>query len=297
MQTDAIPTVLVVDDAADTRQLLNEALKPHCTVLLAKNGEQALERARSKQPDLILLDVVMPGMSGFEVLSSLQADAATRDIPVIFLTGMDSDVDVERGLQHGAVDYIRKPFVREVVVARSLQHVRRAQQARQVGQSMLHSDTATGLPNREALLDKMATECHRSSRAGSHFALLLLDVRHAQHPLLTSQLDDILAATGRAASKILADWVPWVARSRRQGLALVLPDIQDAANDAPQDQVAALLAMAAPDGGFDPELQWRVALSHSSGAHSEDPLALLTTLEASLDIAPWQTLPIVEDMP
>jgi CheY-like chemotaxis protein len=297
MQDDVMPTVLVVDDAADTRQLLNETLKPHCVVLLAKNGEQALERARSKQPDLILLDVVMPGMSGFEVLSNLQSDATTRDIPVIFLTGMDSDADVERGLQYGAVDYIRKPFVREVVVARSMQHARRAQQARQLGQSMVHSDSATGLPNREALLDKMATECRRSSRVGSHFALLLLDFRNARQQLLTAQFDGILAATALGASKVLADWVPWVARSRRQGVCLVLPDIQDAADGAPQERVPALVARAAQDSGFDPAMQWRVVLGYSSDVQCEDMPALLATLETQLDAAPWQSLPNPEVKP
>lgn len=290
MPDNVMPTVLVVDDAADTRQSLNEILKPHCAVLLAKNGEQALERARNKQPDLILLDVVMPGMSGFEVLSNLQAEATTRDIPVIFLTGMDTDADVERGLQHGAVAYIRKPFVREVVVAQSMQHARRSQQMRLLRQSMVHSDAATGLPNCEALLEKMAVESRRSAHVRSQFVLLLLDLRHAERPLLTGQFDTLLAATGSAAARSLAGWVPWVARITRQRLAIMLPDVQD--GDAVGDlshRLSAVVAGAAQECGYGAEIQWRTA-SGDGGVADADVEAQLAALQSVLGGQPWQSL-------
>jgi DNA-binding response OmpR family regulator len=288
MQDNGMPTVLVVDDAADTRQILNETLKPHCVVLLAKNGEQALDRARNKQPDLILLDVVMPGMSGFEVLANLQADATTRDIPVIFLTGMDTDADVERGLQQGAVDYIRKPFVPEVVVARTVQHARRAQHVRQQRQSMIHSDTATGLPNRDALLEKIAVEVRRAARVGSKFALLAIELRHDQRQLLTTQFDALLAATQVAAAKALGDWVPWIARSTRQALVMVLPDIQDIADNNPQHQIRAVVATAAQECGWsEAVIAWRVARTDGD-ATCIDAGGLLVTVESALACADWQ---------
>jgi CheY-like chemotaxis protein len=291
MQYDVMPTVLVVDDAADTRQLLNETLKPHCVVLLAKNGEQALERARSKQPDLILLDVVMPGMSGFEVLSNLHADAATRDIPVIFLTGMDTDADVERGLQYGAVDYIRKPFVREVVVARTLQHARRAQQLRLLRQSMVHSDAATGLPNYDALLEKIAVECRRSVRVLAQFAVLLLDLRHAERHLLTAQFDTLLSATGEATGRILADCVPWVARISRNRLAIVLPDVQDGGVEGDLlDRLSEAVAGAAQECGYADAIQWR-AVSGDGGVECGDVQAQLSALQSALDGELWQSVP------
>jgi CheY-like chemotaxis protein len=292
MQDNVTPTVLVVDDAADTRQLLNETLKPHCTVLLAKNGEQALERARNKQPDLILLDVVMPGMSGFEVLSNLQADAATRDIPVVFLTGMDTDTDVERGLQYGAVDYIRKPFVREVVVARAMQHARRAQQTRLLRQSMVHSDAATGLPNCDALLEKITVECRRAARVQSQFMVFLIDVQQAERPLLTAQLDALLSATAIAAGSGLADWVPWVARISRQRLAILLPDVQDGgAKGDPLLRLSAVIADAAQKCGHESAIQWRT-VSGVGGLECAEVQTQLSALQSALDGELWQALPL-----
>lgn len=290
MQDTVTPTILIVDDAADTRQMLNETLKPHCTVLLAKNGEQALERARTKQLDLILLDVVMPGMSGFEVLSNLQADATTRTIPVIFLTGMDTDEDVERGLQYGAVDYIRKPFVREIVVARAMLHAHRSQQSRLLRQGILHSDAATALPNREALLEKLDIECRRAARVGSQFSVMLLELRHAELNLLTPQFDALLSAANKAIGTELADYVPWLARISRHGLAIVLPDVQvgSAGKDAFQ-RMSAIVALASQECGHSGSIRWRAA--YSEGGMAQHEIATrLAALHAQLDVESWHSL-------
>ncbi|MEW5786988.1 MAG: two-component system response regulator [Pseudomonadota bacterium] len=112
-------TVLVVDDAPANLSLLGELLRAEHRVLAANCGEQALRRAAGHpRPDLILLDVMMPGMDGREVLARLQADPHTRDIPVIFVTAMDDQEDEERGLELGAADYITKPLRPRVVQAR-----------------------------------------------------------------------------------------------------------------------------------------------------------------------------------
>ena len=95
--------VLVVDDEKQNRELLTELLRSECRVILAKNGAQALERAREQRPDLILLDVLMPDMNGFEVIQQLKNDDSTRDIPVIFISALDAPTDEERGLDLGAV--------------------------------------------------------------------------------------------------------------------------------------------------------------------------------------------------
>ncbi|MDR3446391.1 two-component system response regulator [Dyella sp.] len=118
LDANELATILVVDDAADNRLILSELLKPIYRVLEASDGEMALLIASNEQPDLILLDVVMPGLSGFDVCRQLKTNGKTRDIPVIFLTSLNATEDETRGLVLGAVDYITKPVNPPVVMAR-----------------------------------------------------------------------------------------------------------------------------------------------------------------------------------
>lgn len=118
------PSILVVDDAPENIDVLKETLKNDYIIRPALNGALALKIAAGKpQPDLILLDIMMPGMDGYEVMRQLQAMEATRTIPVIFVTAM-ADMDRElQGLELGAVDYITKPFNPPVVSARVHTHL------------------------------------------------------------------------------------------------------------------------------------------------------------------------------
>jgi len=116
-------SILVVDDEKQNRALLSELLKEDHQIFLAKNGVQALERAREHLPDLIMLDVLMPEMDGYQVIRELKADISTRDIPVIFISALDSAGDEEKGLALGAVDYISKPFHPSIVRARVRNHL------------------------------------------------------------------------------------------------------------------------------------------------------------------------------
>ena len=116
--------VLIVDDERAHINLLYDMLKERYQIKVALNGRQAIDRAGiDPQPDLILLDVRMPDMDGFQVLDRLKSDGRTRAIPVIFLTAMDGEADEARGLELGAVDYITKPFSRTVVNARIHTHL------------------------------------------------------------------------------------------------------------------------------------------------------------------------------
>lgn len=117
-------TVLVVDDTPDNLSLMSGLLKDTYRVRVANGGERALVIARSDpQPDLILLDVMMPVMDGYEVCRQLKADPASRDIPVVFLTARADQVDEQIGLELGAVDYITKPISPPIVVARVRNHL------------------------------------------------------------------------------------------------------------------------------------------------------------------------------
>ncbi len=118
------PTILVVDDTPDNLALMMELLKDEYTVKLANNGERALKlTAMTPHPDLILLDIMMPGLDGYEVCQKLKADPLTRDIPVVFLTAKSSVDDEKRGLEIGAVDYITKPISPPIVLARVKIHL------------------------------------------------------------------------------------------------------------------------------------------------------------------------------
>ena len=119
MTTTSHPVILIVDDAAENLHVLYELLRPQYRVLAANSGEGGLRVAHSEPtPDLILLDVMMPGMDGYAVLAQLREAPATCDIPVIFLTALADAGDEERGLQLGAADYITKPISPLVVLAR-----------------------------------------------------------------------------------------------------------------------------------------------------------------------------------
>jgi len=106
-----LPRVLVIDDEAPIRLLCRVNLEAaKMTVLEAENGPAGLAAARSERPDVILLDVMMPGMDGWQVLEQLLADERTRDVPIVFLTARAELRDQARGLELGGVDYITKPF-------------------------------------------------------------------------------------------------------------------------------------------------------------------------------------------
>lgn len=119
MTTANNPVILIVDDSADNLNILSELLRPLYRVLAANSGEGCLRVANSHpKPDLILLDVMMPGMDGYSVLTRIKDSPTTRDIPVVFLTALADAGDEERGLKLGAADYITKPIMPTVVLAR-----------------------------------------------------------------------------------------------------------------------------------------------------------------------------------
>jgi putative two-component system response regulator len=119
LENESLSTILIVDDSAENLAVLNELLQPNYRVRIANSGEKALRIAvTNPRPDLIMLDVMMPGMDGYEVFTRLRSDPKTCDIPVIFVTAMDSTEAEMRGLELGAVDYITKPVVPLIVLAR-----------------------------------------------------------------------------------------------------------------------------------------------------------------------------------
>ena len=196
-------TLLVVDDTPENLFVLGELLKPDYRVRVANSGARALEVAVSEpKPDLILLDVMMPEMDGYEVLERLHANAATRDIPVIFITAMNGTADEERGLSAGAVDYITKPIRPVIVQARvraqlelkqardwlkDQNHYLEAEITRRMSENLLIQDVSIHALARLAETRDPETGNHLHRTQGYVLAL----ARHLQnHPRFASFLSD-----------------------------------------------------------------------------------------------------------
>lgn len=127
------PIILMVDDHPRNLQVLGAILKKHdYSIAVARSGEQALEFVQEVTPDLILLDIMMPLMDGFEVCRRIKSNPATKDIPIIFVTALDSPQDKLTGFQQGGVDYITKPFHQDEVLARVKAHTTIRQQQKEL---------------------------------------------------------------------------------------------------------------------------------------------------------------------
>ncbi len=172
------PKVLVIDDSRTTRAFIRSGLADEdVTLVFASNGDEGLALAHAEAPDVILLDVEMPGTSGFEVCARLKADERTMRIPVIFLTGHTSTTEKVRGLDLGAVDYVTKPFEPAELCARVRASARSKYMFDLLAQRAM-LDGLTGLWNRAYLEQRLASEIERASRPGESLSVVIGDVDH-----------------------------------------------------------------------------------------------------------------------
>jgi diguanylate cyclase (GGDEF)-like protein len=169
------PRLLAVDDQPVNIQAIYQIFSGDHQVFMATSGEQALKLAATQQPDLVLLDVVMPGMDGHEVCRRLKADEATRDVPVIFVTAQSDEAAETQGLALGAVDFITKPINPAIVRARVKTHITLKSQSDLLRQ-WVYMDGLTGVHNRRYFDERLAGEWSRASRSGTELSLVLLDV-------------------------------------------------------------------------------------------------------------------------
>ncbi|MBL8472643.1 MAG: diguanylate cyclase [Rhodocyclaceae bacterium] len=170
--------LLIVDDTPTNIQLLAEALSTQYKIRFATNGPKALQMAdQAEPPDLILLDVMMPGMDGYEVCRKLKENDATRNIPVIFVTAKNEIESQERGFNVGGVDYITKPFDLALVRARVRTHVNLKWRTDLLEQ-LANLDGLTGIANRRRFNEMLEAEWKRAGRADTPLTLLMMDVDH-----------------------------------------------------------------------------------------------------------------------
>lgn len=170
--------VLIVDDVPANIKLLGRALRPHHQARVATGGRDALRlAAATPQPDLILLDISMPDLDGYEVCARLKADPHTADIPIIFITARDEEADEMKGLELGAVDYITKPFSLPIVLARARTHLQLKHYRDQL-RRMSDLDGLTGVPNRRRLDSAFEASYRRALKVSCALAVIMIDIDH-----------------------------------------------------------------------------------------------------------------------
>lgn len=230
------PRLLLVDDQPINIQVMHQAFASDCQVFMATSGMQALKICEEQQPDLMLLDIEMPDMDGFEVCRRLKASELTRHIPVIFVTAHTNVEEETKGLELGAVDFIYKPVSPPVLRARVRAHLLLKFQS-DLLRELVFVDGLTGLFNRRLFDQQFAVEWARSARHDTPLSLILLDVdffkRYNDH--YGHQLgDECLRQIGRILKRCLKRATDLVARYGGEEFVCLLPD-------TPHDQ-ALLLA-------------------------------------------------------
>lgn len=222
------PLILIVDDTPINIQVLAEAMRSDYRVKVATSGEMALDIIGKEggKPDLILLDIMMPEMDGYEVCRRLKANPDTQGIPVIFVTARSNAQDEEYGLKLGAMDFIAKPFHLAVVKARVRNHI-----ALKIKTDLLESlaliDGLTGIPNRRRLDEALNMEWKRGLRSGSPLAVVMADIDffkayndHYGH----GAGDECLRTVARVLSSSLSRPADMMARYGGEEFVAIMPD-------------------------------------------------------------------------
>jgi diguanylate cyclase (GGDEF)-like protein len=263
-------SILIVDDEKSNIDVLNHILKDKYKIYIAKNGENAIRIARDSQPDLILLDIVMPDKNGYEVLVELKESNLTQNIPVIFITGQDSKEAEVKGLSLGAVDYITKPFHNIIVEARVCTQMKLVEQMRTI-ERMSITDALTDLPNRRYFNDQIAKEWGRAIREITAISLLIIDVDNFKiyndthgHP----QGDTLLQAVSDIFKNELKRPADTVARWGGEEFILLMPNTdQNGAMEVAERIRAAVEAESVPND----ENGTPTSVTVSIGVNSEKP--------------------------
>lgn len=238
------PRLLVVDDQPANVRVMAEALSDDYEIFFATSGAKALEIAVSSGIELILLDVVMPELDGFEICRRLKADERTSAIPVIFVTAREETSDEARGFDVGAVDYITKPIRPPVVRARVRMQLE-LKRARDLLERLALLDPLTGIANRRRFDAALEEEWKRASRTGTWFSLALLDVddfKAFNDAYGHARGDDCLRAVAQALTSVTRRPGDLAARYGGEEFVIILPQTDGEAMAVQMQRLLATIA-------------------------------------------------------
>ncbi|MCP4346458.1 MAG: PleD family two-component system response regulator [Desulfobacterales bacterium] len=219
--------ILIVDDVPKNLQVLGSVLKKEgYLIAFAKNGEHALDYIAEHQPDLILLDIMMPGTDGYEVCRKLKEDQKTRDIPVIFITALGDADDEYRGFEIGGVDYITKPFNPKIVKARVKTHLLLKRKT-EILEKLASIDGLTEINNRRRFDEMLETEWNRAKRELKPLSLVMTDIDYFKNfndSYGHAAGDECLRKVAGTLAKTVQRSPDFVARYGGEEFAAILPD-------------------------------------------------------------------------
>lgn len=284
----ARPRLLVVDDQPINIQTLYQIFHADHEVFVATSGEQALAFCRGNPlPDLILLDVVMPGLDGLAVCQQLKADPVLANIPVIFVTACMDPADETRALEAGGVDFITKPVNPMVVRARVKTHLTLKAQGDFL-RSLVFIDGLTGVANRRRFDEALLSEWRQCQRAGTPLALLMIDIDHFKryndhygHPTGDACLQQV-AAVLKAAMQRACDLV---ARYGGEEFVCLLPGCDQAPALAKAQALQAALAAQGIAHDASPTAAWvtlSIGVAVAQPQAGGSPAALVAAADAAL---------------
>ncbi len=274
----ALPRLLIVDDDPASLRLLNAILEGVAKIHFATSGEEALRQVARHEPDLILLDVDMPGLGGHATCAALKADPASAELPVIFVTSCADTASETQALALGAVDFIHKPVNAPVVLARVKTHLALKQKSDQL-RRLTMMDALTGIANRRAFDDSLHLEWQRVLRRGEPISLLMIDIDYFKryndaygHPAGDACLRQVaiaIADTAKRAGDLAA-------RYGGEEFAVILPHTgkQDACTIT--ERICACvrtLAIAHPDSPVAPHVTISVGVASMTATGAADCLA------------------------
>jgi len=208
-------SILIIDDQEAMVTVLKKILESDYNIISAYNGSDGIIQAEGNCPDVILLDILMLDMDGFEVLERLKVSEITKNIPVIFLTSLQGDANEEKGLALGAVDYITKPFSPSIVKLRVRNRLKIVEQMRIIEQLSL-IDQLTDIPNRRNFEERIKTEWGRATRDHLPISILIIDLDlfkqyndkygHQQGDVLLKAVANVFKETLKRPGDFAARW-------------------------------------------------------------------------------------------
>ena len=241
-------SILIVDDMPTNIAVLAEAFSQEYDVMVATTGKRALELAfRSPPPDLILMDIIMPGLNGFDVCRRLKNNESTKDIPLIFITAKSDPEDEALGLSIGAADYVTKPFHLAIVKSRVKTHLNLKKKSDML-EILASRDGLTGLPNRRSFDERLSMEWGRAVRRGSTLGMIMMDID--QFKLYNDnyghrQGDDCLQQVGQTIALSLERADDFVARYGGEEFVAIVPDTSPDHLEAVAKKIRVMLRNAA----------------------------------------------------